>query len=196
MKNKNQMKKLAYYLLFVIGFVFINGCGNETTINDDEAASVISNYLEEKPEYKTADFIFGEMKFRQIKDQEELNKYKALEKSGFISMSLKEQKKVFLSKDSTLVYLITLTEKSAPFVLKQRNDKAQVKTIFYVMDNDKPVNFVKTNESSAKVTVTLVKMETDFYPFDDDQGSNSEFITKTFKLKHKKDKGWVVTGEN
>jgi len=135
------------------------------------------------------------MKFRQNKDLEELNKYKALEESGYITMSLQEQKKVFLSKDSSFVYLIKLTEKSAPFVLEQGNDKAKVKTISYVIDNDKLVDFVKTNDNSAKVTVTLIKVETDFYPFDNNRGSNSEFVTKTYKLRHKKDEGWHVSRE-
>lgn len=189
------MKRTVFYLFIALGFLFISGCGTETTINDDEAASVISNYLDENPEYKTASFNFGEMKFRQNKDQEELNKYKELEESGYITMDVQEQKKVFLSKDSSFIYLIKLTEKSAPFVLEQGNDKAKVKTIIYEMDNDKPVNFVKTNNNSAKVTVTLVKAETDFYPFDNNKGSNSEFITKTYKLKHKKDEGWVVSAE-
>ena len=188
------MKRSAIFLIIAIISFHINGCGNKTTINDDEAASVISNYLDENPEYKTASFTFGEMKFRQNKDQEELNKYKELEESGYISMTLQEQKKVFLSKDSSFVFLIKLTEKSAPFVLDQGNDKAKVKTIIYEMDNDKPVNFVKTNDNSAKATVTLVKVETDFYPFDNNKGSNSEFITKTYKLRHKKDEGWVVSG--
>ena len=189
------MKRTVIYLFFALSMVFISGCGNETTINDDEAASVISNYLDENPEYKTASFTFGEMKFRENKDLEDLNKYKALEESGYITMSLQEQKKVFLSKDSSFVYLIKLTEKSAPFVLEQDNNKAKVKTIIYEMDNDKPVNFVKTNDNSAQATVTLMKVETDFYPFDNNKGSNSEFITKTYKLRHKKDAGWVVSKE-
>lgn len=189
------MKSKLIYLFIALSSALISGCGNETTINDDEAASVIANYLDENPESKTANFSFGEIKFRQIKDQEELNKYKALEESGYITMEVQEQKKVFLSKDSSFVYLIKLTEKSAPFVLEQGNDKAKVKTISYVMDNDKPVDFAKTNDNSAKATVTLMKVETDFYPFDNNKGSNSEFITKTYKLKHKKDEGWHVSGE-
>jgi len=190
------MKKTIVHLFLVMGLAFIIGCGPETTINDDEAASVISNYLDENPEYKTASFAFGEMKFRQLKDQEELNKYKQLESDGYITMELQEQKMVFLSKDSSFVYLIKLTEKAAPFVLDQSKDKAKVKTILYEMDDDKPVDFAKTNERSAKATVTLMKVETDFYPFDDNKGSNSEFLTKTYKLRHKKDQGWVVTSEN
>ncbi|MFA6945108.1 MAG: hypothetical protein WC220_04320 [Pedobacter sp.] len=189
------MKRLVIFLVTAIISFHFSGCGNETTINDDEASAVISDYLEEKPEYKTASFEFGEMKFRGNKDHEELDKYKTLEDLGYITMSLQEQKKVFLSKDSTFVYLISLTEKAAPLVLDQGKDKATVKTIIYVLDNDKPVNFVKTNDKSAKATVTLMKEETDFYPFDNNKGSNSEFITKTYKLKLKKEEGWVVSGE-
>ena len=189
------MKRSAIYLFMVLSFIFLSGCGNETTINDDEASAVISDYLEEKPEYKAAGFEFGEMKFRGNKDIKELNKYKTLEDLGYITMSLQEQKKVFLSKDSSFVYLISLTEKAAPLVLDQGKNKATVKTIIYVLDNDKPINFVKTNDKSAKVTVTLMKEETDFYPFDNNKGSNSEFITKTYKLKLKKEEGWVVAGE-
>jgi hypothetical protein len=189
------MKKTIVYLFLAIGLAFLSGCGTETTINDDEAASVISNYLKENPEYKTASFTFGEMKFRQNKDQEELKKYRELESSGYITMDIQEQKKVFLSKDSSFVYLIKLTEKAAPFVLDQSKDKAKVKTIIYEMNQDKPVDFAKTNDRSAKATVTLMKVETDFYPFDDNKGSNSDFMTKSYKLRHKKDQGWVVTNE-
>lgn len=189
------MKRSLILLIIAIISFHISGCGNETTINDDEASAVISDYLEEKSEYKTAGFEFGEMKFRENKDIKELNKYKALEDLGYITMSLQEQKKVFLSKDSTFIYLISLTEKAAQLVLDQGKNKATVKTIIYVLDDDKPVNFVKTNDKSAKVTVTLMKEETDFYPFDNNKGSNSEFITKTYKLKLKKEDGWVVAGE-
>lgn len=48
----------------MIGLAFLSGCETETTINDG-VASVFSNYLEENPEYKTASFTFGEMKFRK-----------------------------------------------------------------------------------------------------------------------------------
>ena len=54
------MKNTIVHLFLVMGLAFIIGCGPETTINDDEAASVISNYLDENPEYKTASFAFGE----------------------------------------------------------------------------------------------------------------------------------------
>lgn len=189
------MKKSLLYFFMALAFFTISSCGNKTSINDDDATSVISNYLEEHPEYKTSSFKFGEMKFRGKKDIEDLNKYKELEKSGYITMNLQEQKKVFLAKDTSYVYLITLTEKSAPLVLNQGNDRADVKTANYVLDSSKPVNFVRVNDKSAKATVTLKMLKTDFYPIDDDMKTSNEFITKTYKLRLKNEKGWVVTKE-
>ncbi|MEJ7779961.1 MAG: hypothetical protein WKF68_10245 [Daejeonella sp.] len=180
-------------ILLVIAFIsfYISGCKNETTINDDEASAVIKQHLESDPEYKTVTFNFGEMKFRSGKDQPELNKYKALEEQGFIKMELNEQKKIFLSKDTAFVYLITLTEKAAPLVIDQGREKATVKAVNYILDDSKPVNFVKAGNKSAKATVSLKKVGTEFYPFLN-KDSHSEFITKTYKLKLKKDNGWEV----
>lgn len=189
------MKKLTIFLVTAIIFFHLSSCGNKTSINDDDASSVISSYLEDHPEYKTSSFRFGEIKFRGKKDIEELNKYKALADLGYISMDLQEEKKVFLAKDSAYVYQITLTEKAAPLVLSQGKDKADVKTVNYVLDDNKPVAFEKLNEKSAKVTVTLKKLITDFYPFDDNKSTSNEFITKTYKLRFKKDQGWVVSKE-
>ena len=72
---------------------------------------------------------------------------------------------------------------------------ATVKMINYVLDDNKPVEFIKINDKSAKATVTLKKEGTDFYPFDNDNRASSEFITKTYKLRFKKESGWVVTKE-
>ncbi len=189
------MKRSAILFFIAAGTIFLNGCADNTTINENEASAVITDYLEANPEYKTISFDFGEMKFREQKDQQELLKYQALEEKGYITMDLKEQKKVFLSKDSSFVYEISLTDKAAPFVLKQARDKATVKAVNYILDDAKPVNFIKTNNTTAKATVSLKRVETDFYPFDKSQTTYSEFITKTYKLKLKKEEGWVVSGE-
>lgn len=184
------MKQYSF-LLYVTIALLISGCGSETTINDDEASAVIEQHLESNPEYETVTFNFGEMKFRSGKDQPELNKYKALEEQGFIKMELNEQKKVFLSKDTSYVYLITLTDKAAPLVIDQGKEKATVKAVNYILNDAKPVNFVKSGNKSAKATVSLKKVGTEFYPFLN-KDSHSEFITKTYKLKLKKDEGWEV----
>ncbi len=185
------MKRPIFLVYLSVFSLFISGCGNETTINNDEASAVIKEHLESNPEYKTVTFNFGEMKFRSGKDQEELKKYKILEEQGFIKMKLDEQKKVFLSKDTAFVYVITLNDKAAPLVTDQGRDKATVKAVNYILDNAKPVNFVKSGDKNAKATVSLKKVGTEFYPFLN-KDSHSESITKTYKLKLKKDSGWEV----
>ena len=185
------MKRPIWILL--LAFISVaTACKNETSINEDDASEVIEEHLVIEPEYKTITFHFGEMKFRGRKDQEELNKYKELEAKGLIEMVIDEKKKVFLSKDSSFVYQIRLTDKAAPLVLDQGKDKATVKAVTYVLDDAKPVNFIKSNNKTARATVSLKKVETEFYPFMNGKDSNSEFITKTYKLKLKKDSGWEV----
>ena len=185
------MKKLAVYIvsLIIIGFA---GCKPKTTINQEEAGEVITDYLSANPEYKTTRFNFGEIKFNSTNEFFELGKYKTLASKGLINLDLKEAKKKFLSKDSSFVYQITLTDKASPLVLKQDRDKATVKVLEYVLADTKPVNFEQVNSSTSKVTVSLKMKRTDFAPFDKNANENSNFITKTYKLKFSKDEGWKV----
>ena len=170
---------------------FFTSCKNETSINEDDASDLITAHLESNPEFKTTTFKFGELKFHSRKDRENLDKYEVLAENGFITMELDEQKKVFLSKDSTFVYQVTLSDKAASLVLEQSKDRATVKAVNYILADDTPVNFVKSNDKTAKATVSLKKKPTDFYQFMTED-SSSDFITKTYKLKFKKDSGWEV----
>ena len=185
------MKKLAIYILsfIIIGFA---GCKTKTTINQDEAGKVITDYLKANPEYKTTRFDFGEIKFNSTNEMFELGKYKTLASKGLVTLTLKEAKKKFLSKDSSFVYQINLTDKASSLVLKQDRDKATVKVVGYLLADEKPVDFAQVNSSTAKVTVSLKMITTDFEPFDKDASKNSNFITKTYKLKLSKDEGWKV----
>lgn len=178
-------------ILFIALISFFFACKNETSINQDDASDVITTYLESNPEYKTTTFRFGELKFHSRKDREELNKYKELEEKGLIKMAVDEMKKAFLSKDSIYVYQVTLSDKAAPLVLEQSKGRATVKAVNYILADNKPVNFVKSNDKTAKATVSLKKEPTEFYAFMT-KDSNSDFITKTYKLKFKKDSGWEV----
>ncbi len=53
------MKRSVILLFILFGTIFINGCGNETSINENEASDVIADYLESNPEYKTSSFNYG-----------------------------------------------------------------------------------------------------------------------------------------
>ncbi len=189
-KELNMKKSITYILSFIM--IGLAGCKNKTTINQSEAGEVITSYLKANPEYKTTRFNFGEIKFSSTNEKNELGKYRSLESKGLVTLSLKEAKKKFLSKDSSFVYQIALTDKASPLVLKQDADKATVKVVEYVLADEKPVDFSQVNSSTAKVTVSLKKVNTDFALFEKDGNQNSSFITKTYKLKLSKDEGWKV----
>ncbi|MCX2586390.1 hypothetical protein [Pedobacter sp. MR22-3] len=185
------MKKITIYILSLI-IIGLAGCKTKVTINQDEAGEVITEYLKANPEYKTIRFKFGEIKFNSTNDLFELGKYKSLASKGLITLNLKQAKKRFLSKDSSFVYQINLTDKASSMVLKQDADRATVKAVEYVLADEKPVNFEQVNSSTAKVTVSLKMITTDFEPFDKEANKNSNFITKTYKLKLDKEEGWRV----
>lgn len=186
-------KKLApLYLLFI---VFMAACSNNVVLDQNVATDIVTDYLKSNPVYETERLDLGELKFKSKSDKAELTKYKELQDKGFVEMELQEQKKKFLSKDSAYVYLVSLTDKSKPFIVKQEENKATVKVIEYALDEDKPVNVDKNNNKTAKVTVMLKKVKNAFTIFYTDKNSGSSFITKTFKLKYKKESGWGVSGE-
>lgn len=184
------MKRL-FSLLIILTFAF-GGCKNTGKINADEAGEVITDYLKTNQEYKTGKFHFGEIKFNSKSEMLELEKYKKLEAEGYIEMTLEEGKKKFLSKDSSFVYTIKLKDKASDLILKQNEDKATVKVVLYELSNEKPVNFNQVNDHQAKVTVTLKKVNTAFAPFQKNKEENSDFITRTYRLKLDKEEGWKV----
>ena len=110
-------------------------------------------------------------------------------------MSLQDQKKKFLSKDSVYVYQVSLTDKSKPYVLKQDASKATLRVLDYVLDPEKPITLIKGDSKVARVTVSLKKEQNDFAVFLKDKGTASNFITKNYKLKFKKEEGWVLIGD-
>lgn len=179
------------FALFAIIMVAA-GCQDKSTINQTEAGNVITRYLEGNPEYKTITFKYGEQKFNSDKERADLEVYRQLEKAGYVDMILVEQKKKFLSKDSSFVYTVKLNESAQDFVLKQKDNKATVKAVNYILAADKPINFDQVNSKTSKVTVTLRKEPTPFGPLSKETNEFSEFMTKTYKLKLDKEEGWKV----
>eukprot|EP01133_Synstelium_polycarpum_P012662 gene12662-14871_t len=171
-------------------------CKNAAVLDESTAAEVVSAYLKSNPEYESVNVDLGEVKFRSKSDLEDLAKYKILAQKGLIGLNLDHQKKKFLSRDSVYIYQISLTDKAKTFVLKQDERRATVKAMDYVLDEEKPVNLIKTNGRIAKVTVTLKKQLNDFSVFLKNTASKSNFITKTYKLKFKKEEGWTMVGES
>ena len=183
------MKKTIFIAL-IASTLF--ACKNTSTINTDEAGKVIITYLKGNPEYKTTKFDFGELKFNTEKEYAELENYRQLANDGYITLTLLSSKKKFLSKDSSYVYSAKLTQKASEYVLKQDADKATVKAVTYELTEEKPVDFSKVNDATAKVTVSLKKTNTPFAAFQKKPEENSEFLTKTYRLKYDKEEGWKV----
>jgi hypothetical protein len=183
------MRKLIIAACIATAFT---ACKNTSTINADEAGKVITTYLQGKPEFKTTKFDFGQLKFNSEAEYKELAKYKQLANEGYITLTLLSAKKKFLSKDSSFTYNAKLTDLSKEFILKQENDKATVKAVSYQLTEEKPVDFSKVNDATAKVTVSLQKENTPFAQFQKNPHENSDFITKTYRLTFDKEKGWQV----
>ncbi|WP_316817760.1 hypothetical protein [Pedobacter nyackensis] len=179
-----------YFLLLVL----ITGCGNNAALDQSSAADLVVNYLKSNPVYETEKIELGELKFKSNSDKEELAKFKELADKGYVELQLKQQKKKFLSKDSNYVYLITLTDKSKPYIIKQEQNKATLKVMEYALDDDKPATLDKSGNKTAKVTVMLKKVQNAFTLFYNDKNNSSNFITKTYKLKYNKEAGWIVAG--
>lgn len=188
------MKKLSL-LAFSALFLLIAGCKGGGNLDESTATDVISAHLKANPQYETVRIDVGEVKFKSKNDKADLAKYKGLEEKGLVEMSLEHQKKKFLSKDSVFVYHISLTDKSKPYILKQDDAKATVKALDYVLEDEKPINLIKGDSKVTKVVVSLKKQKNDFAVFLKDKSTTGSFITKTYKLKFKKDSGWLLTGE-
>ncbi|SFC23317.1 hypothetical protein SAMN05421747_106188 [Parapedobacter composti] len=169
-------------------------CGSDKSISEHVALAAIKHYAAANPVYETANIDYGEVKFNQKSDTGLLEAYRALEKGGYVTLELLKERKRFLSKDSTFVYLIKLTDKSIPFVLEKTDKRARVKTIEYALDEDGGVHVEQTGKNRAKATVTLKKAETDFADFaPKGSGNNASFIKKTYSLRFNGETGWEVT---
>jgi len=185
----------AHILLYFLFLVFITGCGNNAALEQSTASDMVANYLKSNPVYETEKIALGEIKFKSGADKKALSKFKDLMNKGYVEMQLQKQKKKFLSKDSVYVYIVTLTDKSKPYVLKQEQNKATLKVMEYVLDEGKPASLDKAGNKTAKVTIMLKKVKNAFTVFYKDKNTGSDFITKTYKLKYHKEAGWAVIGE-
>ncbi len=185
----------AHIPLYLLLLIFITGCGNNAVLEQSTASSLVAAYLKSNPVYELEKIELGEIKFKSATDKEKLAKFKELSSNGYVDMQLQKQKKKFLSKDSSYVYMVTLTDKSKTYILKQEQNKATVKVMEYVLDKDNPATLDKAGNKTAKVTVMLKKEPNAFTVFYKDKNTGSNFITKTYKLKYNKKAGWAVSGE-
>lgn len=187
---KNLVWKAAF--LFIISLSF-TACGDKASLSEDVALNSIEAYLKSNPIYETVEINIGEVKFSLKKDKNDLKAYKELEEKGYVNLSLVKQKKKFLSKDSVFTYEVKLTEKARPFVLKQKKETVEVKSLEYQLGDKEQTRIELTGKKTAKAVLTLKKVANDFSILGYDKNPHTDFIVKTFNLNYKKDKGWIVT---
>jgi len=188
------MKNILSILVGFLSFAIV-GCTNSTALDEDMAEELVTAHLKSNPEYKTVKIEVGEVKFRNKNGKALLDKYKTLENKGLINMGLQNQKKKFLSRDSTYFYMVSLSDDAKPYILKQGDSQATLKAVDYQLDGDKPISLLQSDSKLAKVTVSLKKVENDFAIFLKNKGTASNFITKTYRAKLNKEEGWILVGE-
>lgn len=186
---KNLLWKAAF--LFIISLSF-TACGDKASLSEDVALNSIEAYLKSNPIYETVEINIGEVKFSLKKDKNDLKAYKELEEKGYVNLNLVKQKKKFLSKDSVFTYEVKLTEKARPFVLKQKKETVEVKSLEYQLGDKEQARIELTGKKTAKAVLTLKKVANDFSILGYDKNPHTDFIVKTFNLNYKKDKGWIV----
>ncbi|MGP2570263.1 hypothetical protein ACT4R9_06645 [Ornithobacterium rhinotracheale] len=183
------MKK-SLIISFLSLFIFFS-C-NKKDISAANTQSIVEEYLENNPPYETGWIQTENLKLSTKKDQSQVQIIKDLAKEGYINIEEENVKKRFLSKDSIWQFSLSLTEKSLPYVINQKPNKTEVKTIEYQLNKDKEIVFIKKNEKSIVCTAVLQKVKTPFYTFGKDKTSKSNFITRKFKLKYNAENGWQV----
>ncbi|EDM35677.1 glycine dehydrogenase [Pedobacter sp. BAL39] len=190
------LKKAAPFSLLVFSlFLLIAGCKGGGNLDESTATEVITAHLKNKPQFETVRINLGTLKFRGRNDQPELDKYKKLEGKGLVELSLQSEKKRLLAKDSLHIYQVSLTQKANEYVLKQDGNKATVRALNYALADEKPIKLIKGDSRVAHVTTSLKKEKNDFSILLKDRDAAGNFVTKTYKLKFKKEQGWMVAGE-
>lgn len=190
------MKTLHLFSISALFILLITGCkGAAENLDESTATDVVAAYLKANPLYEEVKMEVGEIRFKRKNDKLALEKYKTLQEKGWVTLNLQDQKKRFLSKDSVFTYNIALTDKSKPYILKQNASQATLRALDYVMDSEKPITMIKGDSRVARVTVSLKKEPNDFAIWLKNKGTASNYITKSYKLKYKKDSGWILVGE-
>ena len=192
--NKHNIFSTRFFqqITFVFLVTGLSSCGDKAKLSDSTAREAVEMYLNSNPIFETTGLEIGEVKFKLKKEEKKLQAYKELAYKGYIDLQLSKQKKKFLSKDSIYVYEIRVTDKTKPFVLTQKKDQIEVKAFEYQLDDKEKPRIEVSGKKAGNATVLLKKINTDFAVLTQDKNPHSSFVTRTFKLRYKKEEGWVV----
>ncbi|MHC5200972.1 hypothetical protein [Myroides sp. LJL119] len=186
------MTKTHNFILIAILSLFLISC-SQHDINKGIALQTIETYLQEKPIYESTAFTIGKTKLKVSKNKRLLTVYNTLEQQGYLNFQGQDTKKKWLAKDSTWSATISITPKSTPYIVQNRNNRVVVKTQLLVLQQKNTLQILEKGKRTAKVRVFLDKEPTPFYDLKPSKNTNSDFITKDFKLRYTKDNTWIVT---
>lgn len=185
--------KLALSLMGITVIALISACSNKHVLNERIALTEVRYHLENNPVYETVIIDYGEVKFKKSQDSLLLDAYEHLVNYGYATMDLLDERRRFLSRDSTFTYNIRLTDKAIPYVLEQSADKITVKTYDFILVESDPIHLEQSGKNRAKVTVTLKQQETDFAMFaEKNRKSNASFIKRTYNMRFDDASGWRI----
>jgi hypothetical protein len=193
----NSLSARSYVIKFFIVLFSVSlglqSCSDPKILQPRTAMNEIRHYLENTPVYEMTEMAYGEVRLRSAQDQKQIDAYKKLEQYGYIKMELMKESKRFLSKDSTFTYLISLTDKTIPFVLEKTDKKVKVKTFYYELDDTEEAHLEQTGKNRMKATVTLHRKETDFADLvDKTNRSHATFIKKSYTFRFNDQFGWEI----
>lgn len=187
--SRNFTKILLVFLPFILF-----SCGDKKNLTERVALNELAFHLENNPVFETVILEYGDVKFNSQKDAEKLENYQLLEKYGYVDLQLEKEKKKFLSKDSIYTYTIHLKDKSIPYVIKKNDKTFEVKSFYYELDQDQGALIEQTGKNRVKVTVTLLRQDTDFSMFDEkSKAANSTYIKKSYNFRFDEQSGWQVS---
>lgn len=178
--------------LILMGLLFFLSCKESRELTASQAENLVEEYLEHNPQYESTNFNTSKIRLDSKKDRDLIEIIQELERQELMEIVDENARKKWFSKDSVFVITPSLTQKALPYVVKQTNNRTEVKTVVYKIAPNRAINFERKTDKVATFNVPLIKIKTPFYSFGNDSQPNSDFITKNFKAKYFEEKGWML----
>ena len=176
------MKKL----IAVTAFSLITlSCSDK--LSESKVEKLVNECLANKPSYGTNTLQTGKVNYLS---KEAVATYEQLQSKGLLTI----EEKLPEERYSFKYHLITLTDKSKPFVTesKTNSNNTTVNSIrLYTKKIDK-VGSIQEIPSMNMAEVKIIYKKDDKTPFYDElEGDKTDFITKNIMVKKTENKGWV-----
>lgn len=177
------MKKMLFISLLSVLFA---SCSNK--LSESKVDKLVKECMKKNPVNESTSITTGKVSFLS---EDDINKYKALEKRGFLKIEKKEEKNVWFTHN---YYLVSLTDKSKPYILETKENYEDntiniVKLCTFKLDKVGAIQEIPSM-NTAEVSIIMKKEEkTPFY--DVLEADKTEFKTKKILLRKTENQGWI-----